>query len=132
MEVHKGGVACNVDIAGGCRLAVSSGGKLTGSMWFDDGATYYIAAGAIFDFDISEFSPGDDILVNDLSWVYSKPFTYTLTVSDTQAAGVYRLALDAYDFGKNTITVKDTTGEDLGTLAVNGDEVIVHQLDLEL
>lgn len=121
MTVSSGGVASGVCVESGGSLTVYSGGKLTGFMMFDYEATCNIDSGAILDFDISELSPDNEVLVEGFKIIEDEPFKYTLTVSDIQMPGTYSLSEDAYSFYKS-ITVKNTSGTELGTLTVNGGE----------
>ena len=113
--VYEGGTADGVTVAtdGGIEAV----GKLTGKMTFETGSVVYAAIGAIFDFDLTQTTAGADALVNDLSFALATDFAYTLTVSGTDTDGKYSLAGNAKNFDK-TITVKNTLGEDLGTLTV--------------
>ncbi len=121
MTVSSGGVASGVCVEPNGSLTVYSGGKLTGVMTFEYEATCNIDSGAILDFDISELSPDNEVLVEGFTIIEDEPFKYTLTVSDIQMPGTYSLSEDAYSFYKS-ITVKDTSGTELGTLTVNGGE----------
>ncbi len=114
--LDSGGVASDTTVSYGGRLYVSSGGKLTGRMFFDYGLFVSAYEGAIVDFNISERRPSDFRLVDDLSAIQGNPL-YTLTVSGTETTGSYRLAGYAADFNE-TITVVNTSGVELGTLAV--------------
>ena len=116
--VSSGGTACGVAVNNGGKLIVSGGGKLTGKMTFGNTAEYYIYDGAIIDFDLAKTSPENAALVNDLSVINGTP-KYTLTVSGGEADGTYRLADGASGFNK-TITVRNTSGAELGTLTVGG------------
>lgn len=116
MVLDSGGVASDTTVSYGGRLYVSSGGKLTGRMFFDYGLFVSAYEGAIVDFNISERRPSDFRLVDDLSAIQGNPL-YTLTVSGTETTGSYRLAGYAADFNE-TITVVNTSGVELGTLAV--------------
>ncbi|MBR4674149.1 MAG: AIDA repeat-containing protein, partial [Victivallales bacterium] len=118
--VHSGGtITGQTTFKGNAMVYVYSGGKITGRTTFEDWASFFVSGGAIFDFDISDISPFDNALVNNFYIVMGQPFSFTLTVSDWQAKGVYRLADGAGDFDK-TVTVVDTLGAELGTLTVGG------------
>jgi len=121
LYVYAGGTATGTTVNSGGQLHVSSGGKITGKMTIADGAYVTIhQTGAIVDFDISDLSPNNDVLINNLSKLNSFP-TYTLTVSATQAKGTYNLAEGVSSFSKS-ITVVNTFGSELGTLTVAGGE----------
>ncbi|MBR4673809.1 MAG: AIDA repeat-containing protein, partial [Victivallales bacterium] len=122
LHVSGGGTAVSATVNSEGFLHVSSGGKITGQMTFENGAYVSAYEGAILDFDISDISPSDDAIVNNLSIVKDKPFTYTLTVSDTQEEGVYRLAEGAAWLNKAVIVV-NTEGATVGTLTVGGVEL---------
>jgi autotransporter passenger strand-loop-strand repeat protein len=125
LDILSGGFAADFKITSGGLLSVANGGKVTGKMSFDDGATVSAETGALFDFDLTKTTPDADALVNDLSFAMANPFSYTLTVSDSEAVGAYKLAGNAADFGDKTITVKNTLGETLGTLTVAGGETTI-------
>jgi len=98
------------------RQFISSGGKLTGKITFVGSASAYLYSGSILDFDLTQTSAGAEALVNSL-WVIQGSPLFTLTVDGTQADGVYSLAGGASSF-KKTVTVVDTSGNELGTLTV--------------
>ena len=115
-----GAVVSGVTFQAGAHFSIyKAGGKLTGKVTFETGAEVYYSDGAsaTLDFDLTQTTADADALVNDLSHVLAAPFDYTLTVDGTEAAGDYNLAGGATGFDK-TITVKNTLGEDLGTLTV--------------
>jgi len=129
MYVNPSGVVSAVTVNAGGKFYVSSGGRLTGKMTFEAGAIVSTYEGAVLDFDLTGPTAGSDVLVNDLSLVKGAPI-YTLTVDGTQAEGVYTLAAGATGFS-GTITVKNTGGADLGTLAV-GEKVYIGKDDYTL
>ena len=116
--IHSGTTAVSVTVNKDGRLTVFSGGKLTGKMTFENGATVSMYDDAIIDFDLTRTKAGENALVNDLSVIQGTPL-YTLTVDDEQEKGLYTLADNAADF-KGTISVQNTLGESFGTLAVGG------------
>ena len=136
------GVASDTDIYNGCALVllspdavakdftVHAGGYLylngedsiiTGRITFENGANVWHNDGktGILNFDLTKTAADDLPLVNNLAPVMVQPFTYTLTVSGSEAYGDYNLAEGAAGFNK-TITVQDTLGNTLGTLKVGG------------
>ena len=119
IDVHNGGVLDGITLTGG-KILVDKGGKLTGKMRFNGGAADSIGTynGAIVDFDLTRIAPGDEVLVNDLAAIKGNG-TFTLTVSGSETEGVYSLADGASGFNK-TISVVNTSGEELGTLTVGG------------
>ncbi len=120
LEIREGGTANGVTVETGSWLIVSSGGKVTGKVTFETGVkTNYVAAGAILDFDLTQTTPGAGVLVKNISPILSRPFHYTLTVDGTEAAGSYKLADGATSFNE-TITVKNISGTELGTITLDG------------
>ena len=113
----------------GGSLTVSSGGILTGKMIFESGASVNVNGKSVLHFDLTQRRAGTEALVNDLSIIQGTPL-YTLTVSDTQEKGVYTLAEGAAKF-KRTITIQNTLGESLGTLAV-GETLKIGNFDYTL
>ena len=114
-----GGTLNGVTVDTSGSLYVYSSGTATGKMVFGSGAVFSMYDSAVLDFDLTQAyaAPGaEEAIVNDLSIIQGTP-VYTLTVSDTQADGAYRLADGATGFDK-TITVKNTSGATLGTLSV--------------
>ena len=105
MRVSKGGECI--------AFSVRDGGRITG--YYDcTGASF--ASGSIADFDLAMTTAdaATELVVNLASAANAD---FTLTVKDSQANGTYKLATGANGFNK-TITVKNTAGTDLGTLAV--------------
>ena len=129
VTIYSSGSAIDTTVGAGGTVVLSSGGKFTGKMMFETGAKLLVVeAGAILDFDLTQTAPGADALVNDLSipmnatdW-FKNPmdFVYTLTVDGTQDSGIYKLAGNAAGFDRD-IAVKNTLGEELVTLTVNGE-----------
>jgi len=134
LNVSDGGTVENTTVNNGGELNVSSGGKLTGKMTFENGATVTAETGAVFDFDLTQTTPGADALVKNLSLVLDQPFTYTITVDNTQALGTYKLASGAEGFNK-PVTLMSVYGENGGTYTVEagttkvGDAYITLALD---
>ncbi len=116
-NINPGGAADGITVSSGGWLSVYNG-KITGKMTFEEGAHISAMEKTILDFDISELESGSGALVNNLSLVQGAP-NYTLTVSDTQAVGTYKLAEGAGSFD-TTISVVNTAGESFGTFAVGG------------
>lgn len=113
---QHGGSMKNFTVCSGGRIEVDSGGTLTGQMIFEEEALVNAYEGAILDFDISGLTAEAGARVNNLAIIQGMP-VYTLTVSAEQAEGVYTLAEGAAEFN-STLTVQNTLGEELGTLAV--------------
>ena len=117
LNVSDGGTVENTTVNNGGELNVSSGGKLTGKMTFENGATVTAETGAVFDFDLTQTTPGADALVKNLSLVLDQPFTYTITVDNTLDQGTYKLASGAEGFNK-PVTLMSVYGENGGTYTV--------------
>ncbi len=118
MTVSAGGVVRNLAASQQTRIELASGGLLTGRLSFVSGTTVTAAAGGVIDFDLSALEPGAEaLLVKGANAVIAGAPTYTITVSDTQAAGRYRLAEGVNGFS-GTLTVRNTAWDALGTLTV--------------
>ena len=115
MNVYGGGTVRDLSI-GSVALTVADGGLLTGQIRFGVDATVSMSQGSVLDFDLTQIDPGGPALVNEISRISGTP-TYTLTVSESQAKGVYLLSegVDQFD---PVITVRNTAGEDLGTISL--------------
>ena len=115
MYVYSGGVAnCTTVNKGGLYIY---GGKLTGKLTAATKTEVYLGNGSIADFNISVVSPGSAALINDWSLVKDDGAFYTITISETQAVGVYSLADGAAGFDKS-ITVNTDSGAKLGVITV--------------
>ena len=110
----RGGEARNTTVNSGGSVGIYSGGKLTGKAVFNNGAKISAYDGGILDFDLTQITPGESALVNNLSLIQGTP-TYTITVSGTQMNGDYILAEGASAFN-STISVVKSDGELLGNL----------------
>ena len=121
IDVSSGGIAINTIIESGGTFKLSSGGKMTGQTEIISGASVSIIKGAIIDFDISAVSPDSEARINNYSALGRtvQNAVFTLTVSDTQTVGTYKLAEGAGSFDK-TISVVNTAGESLGFFVVGG------------
>jgi len=126
--VLSGGTARDVFTGSGGRLTVLSGGKLTGLIRIEGDAFVRVSSGFL-DFDLSGLTPDAPARLNDYSKLSGTPL-YTLTVSGTQEHGTYRLANEVSRF-KHTITVLDTDGAKLGTIA-DGETVEINGSDYTL
>ena len=133
VTVESGGTAaCTVSSGGvirledGCelnnRLRVNEGGVVTGVMH----ALYEVRMfGGTLDFDISEAAPSGEYIVDmDTTFNADQGMFCTLTVDGSQAYGTYNLMEYAWGYDTQVITaetpltVKNTAGSGLGTLAV--------------
>ena len=116
-EVSSASIS-NYTVHSGCTLDVLSGGKVRGQMVFENGAIVSAAWGGFFAFDISNLSPNNTALMNNLSLIQGTP-SYSITVSGTNAYGLYTLANGApanYSGGMELYRGTDF----LGTLSVGG------------
>ena len=116
LGILHGGTAKDVHVAGNGTFYVSEGGKLTGSMTFEDGAFVAFFDGPTLDFDITGRQSSDPPLVNNLSLIKGTP-QYTLTVDGSELSGTYKLAGGVSNFNQ-TISVKNTSGATLGSIKV--------------
>ena len=116
IHVYSGGTANSTNVKDGGIMTIYNGGKATGFLTIEEGAVVTVENGSILDFDISPLSPGNATFVNDLSLLQGTP-SYTVTVSESQEAGVYSLAGGAAGLD-DTITVMDTSGAQLGTIMI--------------
>ena len=114
--VFSGGIVSGVSVDKHGILTVESGGMLTGAIRMETGANVELEGGAVVNFDLTKATAGADALVNDWSVIRGTP-DCTLTVSGTEANGVYKLAAGAADF-TGSISVKDGAGAKLDTLTV--------------
>ncbi|MBQ9087575.1 MAG: AIDA repeat-containing protein [Lentisphaeria bacterium] len=129
MYMSSGGVANNTTVSSGGSMLISSGGVHRGSLYIDEDAWVDVYQGGIIDFSVNERSVNDGYLVNDLSRISGTP-AYTITISNDQAFGTYKLAQGASGFS-GSITIGDGT-VDYGTLAVNGTEIIYNERSYSL
>ena len=127
--VYSGGTVNGTVINPGGKMTIASGGKLTGQMTFEADATISAYFGARIDFDLTRTDAGIAALVNNLSILKGSP-VYTLTTKGNQAPGIYRLAEGASGFN-GTISVVNTSGDNLGTLSV-GPTVSIKNADYTL
>jgi len=127
--VSSGGLALNTKVYAGGSMSVLSGAVLAGKMNFLAGTLLSVEKGAVINFDLTQTTAGAKALLSDWSLIQGKP-DYTLTVDGNQETGVYKLAGAADEFD-GTITVQNTLGESLGTLAV-GEKVTFDEVDYTL
>ena len=115
LSIQNGGSAINTTVESAALLFISSGGKHTGQLQIEEGAHVVVNEGGILDFDLSDLSPDASVRVNDLSRINGVPL-FTITVSNTQTSGDYRLADGASSFS-GVVSVNNTSGEKLGELS---------------
>ena len=131
LDVLTGGVASDTTVlfggmlrfAGGTAQGVttiSSGGKMSVALptTIGNGMNVSAATGAIVDFDISNLSPANTALINNLSLIQGAP-DYSITVSGTNAYGLYTLADGAPSNYSGSMELYRGT-DFLGTLSVGG------------
>ena len=119
ITVHSGTTACDLalPVDNYANVYLYDGGKLTGRVIATPGyAVISASEGAIVDFDLTRTRPGARARITDLSVIRGAP-TFTITVGEDQAEGVYSLADGAEEFDA-AITVVNTDGLALGTLSV--------------
>ncbi len=122
LHVSSGGVIndVTVDTSGFGALHISSGGTATGRIIIENRASFTVFTGSIIDFDVSSLEPGAEARINEITRISDWwDAIYTLTISDSQADGMYTLADYAEDFNI-PLMVRNTTGDPLGTLPVGG------------
>ena len=115
-------------------LSVSSGGRVRVANYLDFSYSGGIVLfGGTMDFDISnQASPSESVLLDGFDQIddIDAKGIFTLTVSDTQKEGTYKLASYADTFNKS-ITVKSIEGADLGTLSI-GSKTTIGEYDYTL
>jgi autotransporter passenger strand-loop-strand repeat protein len=116
VTVGYAGLVNSFTLNSGGTMHLSAGAKATGLITIENGAYFYADPDTIFNFDLSGLSPDNSAPVNGLSFVQGAP-TFTLTVTGTLDEGTYKVAEGAAGFDK-TITVVNTSGRALGTVAV--------------
>ena len=119
VDLKDGGVL-NVKSGGSAQhINVSAGGVLTGILRDASELRFY---GGALDLNISDAAPENEFLIDEQSFMrisMDETSLYSITVKDDQAYGTYQLIEGAYDFD-GTITVKNTLGQELGTLTIEG------------
>ena len=120
LRVSNGGILRDTTIYAGGSLDATFGGKITGVLNISNGAKVGVASSTILDFDISNRTPSTQVFVNNFFTSLSTKNnpSFTLTVSESQLAGLYALANDAFFCG-STITVQNTLGDELGVLSLD-------------
>ena len=104
----------NVSVLGGTgSIFIEQGGTLTGTAVFGEGMD--ITVNGRLDFDISGTTAGGAALFSGLSYLRGKA-TYSITVSNTQQYGIYRLADDAAGYDGSPIAVNNTSGVQIGSV----------------
>jgi len=115
LTVSSGGIARNLSVVSGGSVRILAGGTLTGQISVASGARVFVDG--YLDFDISGLTPEAPVLVSNLSFISGS--RYSITVSGSQQAGTYKLAEGLSKFKNGALFyVRNTQGEDLGTLSV--------------
>ena len=91
---------------------------LTGPMTIANGANVSASSGAVVDFYLANLAPSNTALVNNLSLIQGAP-DYTITVSGTNAYGLYTLANGAPAYYSGSMELYRGS-DSLGTLSVGG------------
>ncbi len=113
--VFDGGRITGATVTGG-TVRFMEGGTLSGAFTVTANADVYMESGSVIAFDITGMTPGAEAESSGLYYIWGAP-SFTLTVSDIQAAGVYALSAEAAGF-RDAITVQNQLGAQLGTLTV--------------
>ena len=118
MYIFSGGIVNNTTVNSAGSMYISSGGIHRGDLQIESGAIVSAYSGAIIDFTLTDRTVNDGYLINNLSLIKGTP-TYTITVSEDQTLGIYKLAQGAESF-TGSITVKNESGTSYGSITVNG------------
>lgn len=147
MSALSGAVLSNTTIADDGRAVISAGAtlhnikvndsllelhnyaELRGEMNFAENARVTTGTGTIINFTLAGRTSASGYLANNLSVITGSEPDYTITISNDQAAGTYKLAQKAelYD----TVTIR-TAGSVLGKLTVNGDVLVSDGMTYDL
>ena len=129
MYIENGGVANSTTINSRGSMYISSGGVHRGSLQIESSAVVSAYSGGIIDFTVADRTSADDYLINNLSLIKGAP-TYTITVSENQEAGTYKLAQGASALnGTISICTEDSC---FGSLTINGDVLTVDGVTYDL
>ena len=124
VTVKSGATLCDPFLPNGLTLTVNAGGTIAANgaaeTSFSSGSTVQLNGGTL-NFDITAPGAASATLLSGLSYVQGTP-DLVLTVEDDQSSGVYTLSTEAAGFA-GSITVKNTSGESVGTLTVGGTPV---------
>jgi len=94
---NSGTASVRTAVMSGGSLAVTSGGSVTGVLTIQNGATVSFTDDSTFNFDISNRTTEDPVLISNVTYITGNPH-YTLTVDANQAVGDYKLANGADEF----------------------------------
>ncbi|MDD6337783.1 MAG: hypothetical protein PUC15_05275, partial [Lentisphaeria bacterium] len=124
VTVKSGATLCDPFLPNGLTLTVNAGGTIAANgaaeTSFSSGSTVQLNGGTL-NFDITAPGAASATLLSGLSYVQGTP-DLVLTVEVDQSSGVYTLSTEAAGFA-GSITVKNTSGESVGTLTVGGSPV---------
>ena len=129
MHVFSGGIAKNVEIGSKGSLYVYCGGMYCATLKIEKFAEVYVEQGGIIDFSVAERTVEDDYLINDISLIGGSP-TYTVTVSEDQEFGNYKLAQNASEFSCSVIIGDDT--KEYGVISANGEDFVYNGISYRL
>lgn len=122
LMIDSGGIAQDTSLSGSRAYGyISSGGIHRGSLQFESGAYISAYAGSVIDFTVAQMQASDDYLHNNLYQIKGAP-SYTITVSENQAAGTYKLAQGASNFNR-TITIGNGS-INYGSITANGEDLV--------
>jgi autotransporter passenger strand-loop-strand repeat protein len=119
--LENGGTASNTTMNDDGELFISSGGVHKGTLQIEEDAYVFVHDGGKIDFTLSDRTTEDDYLLNDLSLVLGTP-SYTITISENQAYGTYKLAQGSSAFTE-TISI-GTASTTYGSITVNGEDFV--------
>ena len=130
MEIQSKGTAKETTVSSGGHLEILSGGTVH-DLQIKGGASVYANTGAVINFDLTERTSADGTLLTNHYLMEGSP-DYTISVSSTQASGLYKLADGVASFtapitinviggGSNTIRVGNSVeiGDFKYSLALN-------------
>ena len=123
IQVESGTIR-GATVTGG-TVRFMEGGTLSGAFTVTANADVYMESGSVIAFDITGMTPGAEAKSSGLYYILGAP-SFTLTVSDIQAAGIYALSKEAAGF-RDAITVQNQFGEILGTLTVGNTAFLNNQ-----
>ena len=125
--IFSGASACNTEASAGATLEVYRGAVHSGYLYVTSGANVYV--NGTLDFTVSGRTARSGYLVNDLSLVKGTS-TYTISVSDNQETGTYKLAQGANNFS-GSVTIGNGK-VNFGSISVNGDDLFYNGVNYSL
>lgn len=106
MFISSAGSAENTAIASGGTLTLNDNASHYGSLQIADGGKVIAADNANIYFEIAGQKPSNKYIINDLSRIEGDP-DYCITISNSQAAGTYKLSANAADIKSMSVTVQN-------------------------